>query len=293
MISVVVPLGPGRESDAINSLRKQKEKVEIIIERGTNTSKNRNLGAKKSKSEIVAFVNGHTTMPSDWSRKIRKFFNEHEEIDIVGGPQHTANTDSRFGKISGYALASKFGAAGASDRYGGQKIILNADEMSLTSANLAVRKKVLEKILFDEHIYPGEDPKFIADCKKEGFVIAYDPDIIVYNKRRGDWKALAEQIFSYGRVRPKKESFIETLKKPAFLVPSAFLIYLVLFAPFAIIHWFFLLPGFFYIFLNLIFSVYECAKRKDFAAVFTLIFIYFIIHVSYGLGFITGSLMKK
>lgn len=292
VISVVVPIGPGRIASVIEDLKNQEERVEIIIEAGTNTSRNRNNGIRKAKGEIIAFVNGHTGVPRDWSRKVRKFFEDNSEVDILGGPMMTPKDDSRFGILSGYALTSKFGAGNVTKRYEGEGIIYDADENMLTSANLAARKKVFEKVLFDEKIYPGEDPKFVSDCQGEGFKLVYNSDIFVYNKRRGDWKGLAQQIFNYGEMRPKKEGIIETFGKPQFLVPSLFISYIVLFAPLALIHWIFLIPGIFYLFLGVSFSIFEGLKRKDSTAIFILPLIFLTIHVSYGLGFINGTIRK-
>ena len=42
---------------------------------------------------------------------------------------------------------------------------LNADEKSITSANLICKKEVFKKIEFNSKLYPGEDPRFIEDAK--------------------------------------------------------------------------------------------------------------------------------
>ena len=67
-ITVVVPLGQGRNLEVLESLENQEEKVKIIIERGSNPSANRNQGAKKTKTEIIAFVNAHSILPKDWAK---------------------------------------------------------------------------------------------------------------------------------------------------------------------------------------------------------------------------------
>ena len=141
-ISVIVPLGRDSNFDALESLKKQKDKIEIIVERGINPSQNRNHGIRKARTELVSFINGHTLLVDDWATQVKKFFSEHPEIDIVGGAQLTPEEDSRFGKISGYALSSIFGAGGIAKRYKISKLDLNADETKITSANLICREKV-------------------------------------------------------------------------------------------------------------------------------------------------------
>ena len=292
-ITVVIPLGKKRENLVLDSLKKQKDKVKIITEFGPSPSENRNRGLRKAKTELVAFMNGHTIAPKNWSEKVIVFFSEYPDADIVGGPQLTPPNDSNFGRISGYALSSPFGAGGVYNRYSGDKIIFNADENHLTSANLICKRKVFKKIKFDENLYPGEDPKFIEDAKKSGFNVIYSPDIMVYNKRRGSFKELSKQILYYGKVRTKKEKLNNTINKPHFLIPSLFLIYL-LFLPILInINLLFISPLACYFLLSLLFSFYEALKNKDAAAIIYLPAIFLTIHLSYGAGFLYGFFYNR
>lgn len=291
-ITIIIPLGEGKSLEAIRTIKQQEEKVKVFIEKGPNPSINRNNGAKKAKTEIVAFINGHTLIPKDWSKKIRIFFEKYKKIDIVGGPQLTPKNASYFEKVSGYALSSKFGSGGVSARYDGKKLIINADETVLSSANLACRKKVVEKIRFDEKLYPGEDSKFISDAKKNGFKIAYSSKIIAFNKRRTNLKDFAVQNFKFGMVRPKKETLLETLKHLFFIIPSLFLIYLILLIPLSFVSNLFFIPGIAYLLFNIFFSAYESVKDNDLKSIFLLPIVFLTIHLSYGAGFLYGILRK-
>ena len=165
----------------------------------------------------------------------------------------------------------------------------------------------MKKVKFDTKLFPGEDPKFIEDSKKAGFKVAYSPDIIIYHRRRPTIKGLTKQIFSYGKTRTQKEKFTGTIKRPFFLIPSLFVIYLLVLGGIATASVLITgdldiikplsLPLIFYILLNLLFSLYESFKNKDFKAVFILPFIFLIIHLSYGIGMIYGyiktSLIKN
>ena len=322
-LTLVIPLAADKGIE-IEEISKQKIKhLEIY---GSNPSKNRNKGVEIAKTKYVAFINGHTTLSENWIEEVEAFFNEHPEIDIVGGPQLTSENEPLFGRISGYALQSKFGAGGTCSRYSPTPLNLNANETMLTSANLICKRSVFNKIKFDENLYPGEDPKFITDALKNGLRVAYSPDIIVYNKRRDNIAALAKQVYYYGFVRAKKEVLIETIKKPTFLVPSIFLLYLV---TWAIILLYLLvgltpsllfiissIPLCFYILLSILFSIYaiddwvknsirtacddsgdwliEDAHDSDGLYLITLLPLLFLtIHLSYGIGFIIGNLKWK
>jgi len=305
--SLVIPVAPERGVEILNSIKEldyPKSNFKVIVVKGKNPSENRNKGADNSSGEIIVFLDDDAVLDRSYLKKVEKFFNEHKEIDIVGGIQLTPLNEKGFAKISGYALGSMFGAWKVANRYSGKKIILNADETMITSANLICKRKVLEKVKFDPGLFPGEDPKFISDAKKAGFKVAYNPDLIIYHRRRPDIKGLFKQIFNYGRVRPLKEKLSETLKMPFFLIPSLFLVYLIIiFITLLIlitekligiknlnlgILLLIFFPLILYILLALSFALYDSIKNKDYKALLFLPFIYPIIHISYGAGFIDG-----
>ncbi len=292
-ISIIIPVDPRRKVEALGSIKKQKVKCIPIIEKESSASVNRNRGAKRVNTKWAAYINMHTMLADDWSEKAMEFFKKHPEIDMVGGPHLNPKKETYFGKVSGYALGSFFGSSSSSLRYNTGKEMLNADERHLTGANLIFKSKVLKKVQFDESLYPGEDPNFIKDAKKEGFKVAYSPDIKVFQRRRDNFMDFAKQIFYYGSARPNKEKFSETLKMPSYLIPPLFLIYLVLIPLFLLISKWFIIPLIIYALLNIFFSAYEGIKNKDLSATTILPFIFLIIHLSYGAGFMKGLLTGR
>ena len=291
-ITLVIPVGPARSFDIKKSLQKLRNKIEIFVGLGENPSLNRNRGILSAKTEFVAFANSHSAIPLEWPEAVEKFFDAHPQIDIVGGPQLTHRTESDFARASSYALSSLFGGADLRARYSRGKLNLEANEKHLTSANLICRRKVFTKVMFDEKLWPGEDPKFISDAKKEGFNVAYSPDIYVYHKRRESFTDLAIQMFKYGIVRNKKEPLTSTIKKPMFLIPSAFVLYLLFLPILLIANIYFILPLIVYVILNLLSSFYESIHNKDLRILGLLPAIFFTIHATYGLGFIYGKISK-
>lgn len=307
--SLVIPVAPDRGAEILNSIKEldyPKSDFNVIVVKGKNPSDNRNIGAKKAIGEFIVFLDDDAVINKNYLKNAESFFNEHHEIDIVGGVQLTPESDRGFARISGYALGSKFGAWKISNRYVGDKIIINADETMLTSANLICRKKVFDKVKFDKKLFPGEDPKFIADAKSAGFKVAYEPNLIIYHRRRADAKNMMKQIFLYGKARPKKESFFQTLfKMPFFLIPSGFVLYLIFLIFYYLTYLFriigqnkilviiLLIPLIVYIILSILFSIYDSVKNKDYKAVFILPLIYFMVHLSYGTGFLISSINKQ
>ncbi|MEK6871389.1 MAG: glycosyltransferase family 2 protein [Nanoarchaeota archaeon] len=311
--SLIVPVAPGRNAEileAIKHLDYPKDQFHVVVAVGTNASYNRNRGIMRSMGEYVVFLDDDAIIESDYLRKIDLFLERHPDIDIVGGPQLTPPDDGFFAKISGYALASFFGAWKLANRYEGKYEKLDVDETALTSANLICKKKVVEKVKFDETLFPGEDPKFISDAKKAGFRVAYTPTFILYHKRRATFPAFVKQMYNYGKARPKKEGFFQTLKMPFFFIPSLFVLYLLALIGSALFYpsitasvtdfgtrgisqgflWF--LPLIAYIVLMLVFGLIDAVKNNHVRAFFVLPFIYPVIHISYGLGMIAGYVKK-
>lgn len=293
--SIVIPVAPYRNVEVINSLRRldyPKYRYEVIIEKGSNPSNNRNQGVRKARGKIIIFLDDDAYVPKNFLKSVEEFFKLHSEIDIVGGPQLTPKDDKPFAKISGYALASLFGGWKLRVRYKKGKMNLNADEKSLTSANLCCKKDIFKKIKFNPLLFPGEDPAFIDNAKTKGLRVAYSPSIFVYHRRRPTFLGLAKQIFNYGKTRPKKEKFIETIKRPFFIIPSLFFAYILILPSLLLISRIFLLPFLMYVLINLIVSLFISVKEKDSFVVFLLPLIFFIIHISYGAGMLIGLLMS-
>lgn len=267
-------------------------KSQIIIEKGNNTSQNRNRGIDKATTSLIAFINSHTSLSKNWEDEVINFFQSHPQVDILGGPQLSSEI-TLFGQASGYALSSMFGTGKLRYRYsnlnpqkwsqdltdnGMIRQNTNQDYQLLTTANLICRKRIFDntKLRFDETLYPGEDIDFLIKANNLGLTINYSLNIIVYNKRRDTLRELFKQIFNYGFVRQK----IGT-RDLFFFIPTLLVCYLIL------ILFLSKIPLFMYLSLLLFFSIYEAVRHQNSFIYFLLLLeIFPCIHISYGLGFL-------
>ena len=292
--SIIVRVAPDRKCEIKESLKKlnyNKKEYEVIIKYGLNPSENRNYGIKKAKGKYLVFVDDDAVLDNDYLKNAEKFFNEHKEVDLVGGPQLTPKDDGYFARSCGYVFESWFATFKMSSRYKKGNLDLNVDEFNLTSANCIVKKEVFKKIKgFDPRLYPGEDPEFYYRVKKAGFKLAYNPEIIIYHRRRADVKGFLKQFFKYGYVRLKKERINKTPFaeiNPVIFVPSMFLIYLILLP---LIHYqlgnLMLYPLALYIALVLLFGTFQMIKNLAILEYPMILIIYPLVHLSYGLGMI-------
>src|SRR3989344_274064 len=289
-VSIVIASAPDRDAEVLNSLKNvdyDKKDYETLVVRGLNPSENRNNGIKKAKGKIIGFIDDDALLDKNILKNAERFFENNRDIDIIGGPQLTPKTDGWFARVSGYALESYFGTSKMSKRYKVGKLDLNADENSLTSANCFARRSVFKKIDgFNVKLYPGEDPEFFARAKKNGFRIAYVPNVVIYHRRRATLPKFMEQFFKYGYFRLKKEKFMGTNPGILFFLPSFFVLYMVLMPFFSMVNYIFLFPFLVYAVISLFASIFTAFKKLDFLALFALPFIFLMLHLSYGFGMI-------
>ncbi len=295
--SLIIPVAPYRTAPIlkyIKNLDYPKENYEVIVEYGTNASENRNKGIQKAKYDILCFLDDDAELPKDYLKNIEKFFKKYPEIDVVGGPQLTPKSDPFFAKVSGYILSSFLGTHKMSNRYKKGKLNLDADESYLTSANLIIKKSVFKKTSkFNPELWGGEDPELIRRLKKLGFKIAYSPQIIFYHKRRPTFKEFCKQFFHYGKgyVNYKMRTLGE---RPSLLhlIPTIFIFYLILLPFLYYNNPLFAIPFIVYTITTLVYSILIIKSTHHYSAFPYLPFLFFAIHISYGLGLFRGLIKK-
>ncbi len=294
--SVVIALAPWRNAEVLPYLEKQdfpKNRFEIIIKKGLNVPDNRNNGVKSSKGEIIIFLDDDALIEKNFLASIDSFFLRNSEIDILGGPQLTPETDGFFARSNGYVLSNPFAMPAVYKRYKKSIETLDADSSYITGALLICRRNIFKSLNFNRNIYPADDVNLINLAKEKGFKVAYSPDVFIYHRRRANLKALIKQIFDYAKSRTslgiKKQTNFQLV---LFSIPSLFVLYLLLLPTLLFFSKLFLLPLLAYILLALVFSIYEGIINKNMSSIIVLPFIFLTVHVSYGLGFLSGTLSK-
>jgi len=84
--SLMIPVAPYRNAEILESIKKMsfpKKDYEIIIEKGTNASRNRNVGFERSKGDILVFLDDDAVVHKDLLKNAEDFFDKHPEWDYV------------------------------------------------------------------------------------------------------------------------------------------------------------------------------------------------------------------
>lgn len=261
----------------------------ISVEKNRGPGNGRNFGAKHATGDIIAFLDGHILAEKDFFENVAKLFETHTAVGAWGGPTLTPKDDPFFAQACGIVLGSWLGTFTMSNRYKKGKLNQNAGELFVTSANFLIKRADFNKTSgFTLDMYGGDDPEFFERLEKQGTKIGYSPELFVYNKRRTKLKLFCKQFFNYGKVRPIKERMHNKTPKLHFWGPSVFLLYLLTLPAIALASPVAFVPLLLYFAAIIPYSTWNAASSRLLTAALLLPALYFLLHVSYGAGFIYG-----
>jgi len=285
----------------------------------------RDLGAKKAKGEILAFLDDDSYPDKNWLKNtVNTFsvnsptsniphptFNLKHSIAAVCGPALTPPYDNVRQKASGYVWSTFFGSGGAGSYRCAVKPRREVDDFP--TVNFLVRKTDFWKVGgFSSKFWPGEDTKLCYDLVyKLGKKIIYDPKVLVYHHRREIFGPHLRQISRYAlhrghfaRIMPRTSFRIGYLLPTFFVLGLAggpiLILGLKIFRLWSLVKIF----GFVYflvIFLylgGLIFTSWEVYRQEKnwkvallvMPAIFTTHFVYGVLFIK---GFLTPFLKSK
>lgn len=274
------------------------DKTRIIPTGFSNPSRKRNLGVKKAKGEIIAFLDDDAYPKKGWFREALKHFKDKNIIG-VGGPAITPKDDSVFQKASGAMSESMIGGGKARERF--ISVGKSHYVKDWPTVNLLVRRNIfLKSGGFDPKYWPGEDTKLCLELTKYGKII-YDPKAIVYHHRRASLVKHLKQNGNYGLHRGHfARKYPGNSRELFYITPSIFALYVLAlilifvlslfgFLNLSVVIWNIILaPIYLYFFLVLIDIVIISIRYKNpLVGIATIPYIFFT-HIYYGLRFIKG-----
>lgn len=244
-----------------------------------------NIGIRRSSGDIIIRMDGHSYMDRDFVKNAVDILNKKPYIDCVGGPIESINEDYKSQAIS-LAMSSPFGVGNAKFRYSKEEQLVD------TLAFGAYRREVFERIgLFDEELVRNQDDELNFRLVKSGGKILLSPFIRSFYYTRSSFGKLWKQYYQYGfwKVKViKKHHQVPSLRS---LIPMAFVMGLLVSAFISFFYtpfrWLLFLICISYGMGNIISASIICT-REGWKYFFMLIFAFFILHFSYGLGFLDG-----
>ena len=172
-----------------------KDRVKIIESQHVGPSACRNMAAKRSKGDFLAFTDADCLVDKNWLGELMRGF-VSDKVVGVGGTQLSPQDETKFGKN----IQAFFELTGFLGGYIKNKKDTEIIEVPHNpSCNVMYRKDVFLEIgAFDENLWPGEDVDLDVRLKRKGFVFMFNPKAIVYHYRPQSFLELSKMMYGYG-----------------------------------------------------------------------------------------------
>jgi len=285
MLEIVIADGNSDDGtkDELEKLKKHYKLLKVVNNPGLTMPKGFNLAFSASKSEFIFMFGGHSIIPKNYISQSVENINRNN-VECSGGILNAIG-EGFWGKIIALTISSMFGVGNVSFR------VQNAKSGHVNSVPYGCYKRnVFEKLgLLDEELIRNQDDEFNFRIVQAGMKIWQDSTLVINYFCRSTLSKLFKQYFEYGlykvRVIQKRKQIISLRH----LIPTLFLISLLI--PNIS---FYCLAAYFTISLFFSIKIGKFNIIKWFACQIS----FFVIHVSYGVGFLYGfyrfkSLWKK
>lgn len=269
--------------ELVRSYASRNSGFKLLINEHKTTPYALNLGIKNSTSDIVIILGAHSELDVDFVRTSVESFKVNESIMCVGGVLENVYANDKSRTI-GYAMSSPFGVGNAHFRTGTKKGFVD------TVAFGAYKKEIFEKVgLFNEDLIRNQDDEFNYRVTAAGYKIYLNPDIKCKYYVRASYDKLFKQYFQYGYWKVYVNRLHKTVTTVRQLIPAIFVLYLLLlpFTRFINVDLYSYLSLFLFLYI-LAALVFAIAKHGNFRLIMKIAATFFILHLSYGTGYLRG-----
>jgi GT2 family glycosyltransferase len=251
-----------------------------------------NLGITESSTDVVIILGAHSEVDNHFVAKNIETFSENEAIMCVGGVLENVY-ENETSKIIGSAMSSSFGVGNAHFRTGNKKGYVD------TVAFGAYKREVFDKVgLFNEELIRNQDDEFNYRITSAGYKIFLNSEIKCKYFVRASFKKLYKQYYQYGYWKVYVNVLHKTVTTTRQLVPAAFVSYLfVLLLSLLIGIKVFCFFSLFLVLYLLMASFMAFRQNAQPITAIKIAYTFFILHFSYGMGYLKGIfdfiLLKK
>lgn len=243
-----------------------------------------NIAIKNSVGRYIVRMDAHSEYAKDYIFKCIEYL-EKTGAENVGGPM-IARGKSQIQKIIAAAYSSRFALGGG--KFHNESYEGYADTVYLGAFK---RETLLSVGLYDENLPRNEDDDLNFRIIKSGGKIFITPKIKSVYYPRKSYGELFKQYFEYGFW---KVAVMKKHKKPARisqLIPMLFVVFMILFIGLSLVSKvarnIFAIVMVAYLMLNFYFS-FKNPKLNSLFDRIRLVWIHFILHFAYGVGFLCG-----
>jgi glycosyltransferase involved in cell wall biosynthesis len=256
-----------------------------------------NKGIKASKGDIIVRMDAHTFYPSNYVSVLVKYLEELKADNVGAVLQNMPGNSSAQGLAISKVLASSFGVGNAKFRIG-VKEICRVDTVPFG----CYRRDVFDRIgYFDEELLRNQDDEFNARLLKKGGSIYLIPELVIRYFTRTSVRKLINMYYQYGLFKPLVSFKIGRPTTGRQLVPFLFVLFLIITTAgslFSIQAAKILFAGMaLYVAADIFFSLKLTLQSKQSRLILYIPWIFLLLHLSYGWGYMRGLIrfviMKK
>jgi len=323
LISIIIPCRNeeqfiGKCLDSVISNDYPKEKVQLLVVNGMSedltgrivesyqnrypfikvlknpqriTSCALNLGIESSKGDLILWLSAHNEYEKGYISKCVKYLNKYD-ADAVGGIiEPIPRRNNLIGRAVCIALSHPFGVGNSAHKTG-----VNKPQWTDTAFGTCYKREVFNKIgTFNENLVRGQDMEFALRLKKAGLRNLLVPEIKSYYHTRSDLNSLWRHYWKNGAWAILPFLYSEVMPVSwRHLVPLVFVSSLIVFGLLGLVEklflWIVLGITVIYVIANLTASSQIAWRERDFKYLVVLPLVFVVLHVSYGLGSVWGSM---
>lgn len=260
--------------------------IQILVNEKKKQAAGWNVAIKNAKGDVIIRLDAHASIPCDFIKQ-NMFYIESGEYVVGGRRPNLSEEDTPWQRTLLSAESSMFGSSIASFRRGSKKQYVK------TMFHAAYRKCVFDKIGgFNESLGRTEDNELHYRIREAGYKLCFSSDIISYQFARSNLKKMLIQKYGNGywvgitlKACPKCLSIYH-------FVPALFVIGIVVTSILIAlgVPYFALLMWGMYWSLSIIMAVLAVIKQKKHIYQILLPALFFMLHLSYGIGTLHGIL---
>lgn len=267
------PLPPVSESGIQGQVR-------VLRQENAGPGPARNTGAAAATGRWLLFLDSDCEIPAGFLSRLQDFLESAPpELHLFGGPDQDRADFTIIQKAINYAMTSPFTTGGIR---GGKKAL---DRFYPRSFNMGVRTSAYREAGGFANLRFGEDLDLSMRLMASGGRSAFVPQLAVYHRRRTNFRAFFRQVFNSGMARVVLAKRHPGSMKAVHLLPSTFVIGLVL-LPFLSA----LFPPAFFVFFTFVFGLLFHAMLTTRSLRVSLLSLpaSFVQLSGYGLGLLAG-----
>lgn len=245
-----------------------------------------NVGIKASQGDVIIRLDAHVTYPTNYFSLLVNKLNELPGAENVGAICKTLPmNDTVVAQSIAKVLSSSFGMGNSYFRVGAKK------EMEVDTVPFGCfHRSIFDKVgLYDEELVRNQDDELNARIIKSGGKIYLIPELQCEYYARDTAKKVFKMFYQYGLFKPlvnKKLGSPATVRQ---FCPLVFVMGLLL-GPMVCVFIPFLWSAYIAVILIwlLLATYFSIKSSTDIKRIITQVWIYFVVHFSYGWGYIVG-----